>query len=106
MGKKQGQSQHELGTMTLDKPKVQQPRKYCVVFHNDDYTTQEFVVEVLVQFFHKTEEEAMTIMLAVHQKGKAKVGTYPKDVAETKAEVVVAYARKNSMPLVATAEPE
>ena len=92
--------------MTLDKPKVQKPRKFCVVFHNDDYTTQEFVVEVLVQFFHKTEEQAMTIMMAVHNKGKAVVGIYPKDVAETKVDVVIAYARKNSMPLVATAEPE
>jgi len=82
------------------------PRRYKVIFHNDDYTTQEFVVYVLQRFFHKTETEAVHIMLSVHHKGAAVAGVYTKDVAETKAQQVMDEARDKGMPLLLTTEPE
>ena len=77
-----------------------------MIFHNDDYTTQEFVVYVLQRFFHKSETEARHIMLTVHHKGAAVAGVYTKDVAETKAQQVMVAARENGMPLLLTTEPE
>jgi ATP-dependent Clp protease adaptor protein ClpS len=89
-----------------DAPVSSIPRRYKVIFHNDDYTTQEFVVHVLERFFHKTETEARHIMLTVHHKGAAVAGVYTKDVAETKAQQVMDAARENGMPLLLTTEPE
>ncbi len=89
-----------------DAPVSSIPRRYKVVFHNDDYTTQEFVVYVLQRFFHKSETEARHIMLTVHHKGAAVAGVYTKDVAETKAQQVMDTARENGMPLLLTTEPE
>jgi ATP-dependent Clp protease adaptor protein ClpS len=89
-----------------DKPISQTPRRFKVIFHNDDYTTQEFVVYVLMRFFHKNESEAQHIMLTVHHKGAAVAGVYTKDVAETKAQQVMDLAREHGMPLLLTTEPE
>lgn len=89
-----------------DKPISQTPRRFKVIFHNDDYTTQEFVVYVLMRFFNKTETEAQHVMLTVHHKGAAVAGVYTKDVAETKAQQVMDVARENGMPLLLTTEPE
>ncbi|HVJ93703.1 MAG TPA: ATP-dependent Clp protease adaptor ClpS [Labilithrix sp.] len=89
-----------------DAPVSAIPRRYKVIFHNDDYTTQEFVVYVLERFFHKSETEARHIMLTVHHKGAAVAGVYTKDVAETKAQQVMDAARENGMPLLLTTEPE
>jgi ATP-dependent Clp protease adaptor protein ClpS len=86
--------------------KVQRPKRWKVVFHNDDYTTREFVVDVLMRFFDKDESEATFIMLSVHHKGSGVAGYYPKDVAETKVDQVSKHARKAGMPLKVTAEPE
>jgi len=89
-----------------DAPVSAVPRRYKVIFHNDDYTTQEFVVHVLQRFFHKNETEAQHIMLTVHHKGAAVAGVYTKDVAETKVQQVMDAARDNGMPLLLTTEPE
>ena len=97
---------HETGIDVRERPKTNVPRKYRVVFHNDDYTTMEFVIESLIRFFHKTQAEATHIMLTVHKKGNAVAGTYTRDVAETKVEEVTKHARDNGMPLLVTAEPE
>ena len=97
MPKQNPQNERELAT--LEKIKVEVPRLYEVVLHNDDYTTQVFVVYVLMKFFHHDEGTANEIMLHVHTKGMGVAGVYPRDMAETKATQVVAFARKNEMPL-------
>jgi len=93
-------------TTTKKERKVEKPRRYKVLLHNDDYTTMEFVVLVLVKFFRKDETEATHIMLSVHHSGSGVAGVFPKDVAESKVEQVHTYAKQNGMPLKLTAEPE
>ena len=88
------------------RPKADKPRLYKVIFHNDDYTTQEFVVLVLLKFFHKTESEATHLMLTIHHKGSAIAGVYSRDVAETKVTQVTELAREYGYPLLLTMEPE
>ena len=78
---------------------------YKVLLLNDHYTTMEFVVMVLEQVFHKTADEAMQIMLAVHQAGKGVAGLYPKEIAETKVALVRHMARKDGYPLQCVMEP-
>lgn len=89
-----------------ERPKLEKARRYMVIFHNDDYTTREFVVLVLMKFFNKTETEATHVMLTVHKMGAATAGVYTREVAETKVQQVIDHARKHGMPLLLTAEPE
>jgi ATP-dependent Clp protease adaptor protein ClpS len=84
---------------------TKQPRRFAVLLHNDDYTTMEFVVMVLMRFFGRTETEATRIMLEVHHKGSGVAGIYVRDVAESKAEQVEELARIDGYPLRCTAEP-
>lgn len=84
---------------------LQKPKRYAVVFHNDDFTTQEFVVHVLVTFFYLDVENAERVMWQVHQQGKAKLGQYTKDIAQSKVTLVTAYSRESGMPLLLTIEP-
>jgi len=90
----------------VEKPKLEKARRYAVLFHNDDYTTRDFVVAVLMQFFSKTETEATHLMLTVHYKGSAVAGVYTRDIAETKVDQVHRHAEAHGMPLRLTAEPE
>ncbi len=97
----------EIGGVAVDsRHKTEIPRRFKVLLHNDDYTTMEFVIDVLRQFFHKTEPEATHIMLTVHKKGRAVAGIYTRDIAESKVARVLKYARESKMPLLVTAEPE
>lgn len=91
---------------TKKERKVEKPRRFKVLLHNDDYTTMEFVVLVLIKFFRKSETEATHIMLSVHHSGSGVAGVYPRDVAESKVAQVLDFARENGMPLKLTAEPE
>lgn len=93
-------------TATEQERKTQKPRRYRVVLHNDDYTTMEFVVHVLMKFFRKSYAEAHFLMLTVHTKGQGVAGVYPRDVAETKVVQVTQYARENGHPLLVTMESE
>jgi ATP-dependent Clp protease adaptor protein ClpS len=86
--------------------KIDQPRMYKVLLHNDNYTTMEFVVTVLIVIFHKPEAEAVRIMLDVHQKGIGVVGVYAREIAETKVQRVMQLAKKAEFPLLCTMEPE
>lgn len=83
----------------LEKSRVQPPRLYQVLMLNDDYTTMDFVVEVLQTIFGMNFERANQIMLKIHQEGSAVCGVYPRDLAETKAAQVVAFARRHEHPL-------
>jgi ATP-dependent Clp protease adaptor protein ClpS len=91
---------------TKKREKLDKPRSFKVLFHNDDYTTMEFVILVLMRFFRKSETEAAQVMLSVHHKGHGVAGIYPRDVAETKVAQVTDFAREHGMPLLVTAEPE
>lgn len=94
------------GTATREKVRIAMPRKYKVVFHNDDYTTMEFVTEVLRQVFNKPVDEAVALMMKVHREGQATVGVYSYDVAMTKASMAMSMARNEGFPLRVTCEQE
>ncbi len=85
---------------------VDEPPMYKVMLLNDDYTTMEFVVEVLVYVFKKSPEEAIRIMLNVHRKGVGVCGIYSFEVAETKVNTVETLARENGFPLKCIMERE
>ena len=84
-----------------DKLKLKIPNKFEVILLNDDYTSMEFVVEVLRKFFNKDFSVAESIMLKIHIDGEASCGTYSYDVAQTKVSQVIEYSRKNDQPLMA-----
>lgn len=86
--------------------RTKKPPMYKVLFHNDDYTTMEFVVSALVGIFHHSEASAFRIMMHVHQNGVGVAGVFTREVAETKVAQTVAAARKNDFPLEVTIEPE
>lgn len=86
--------------------KLKQPKRFRVLLHNDDYTTMEFVVEVLCTVFHKTIEDATTIMLAVHKQGIGQCGVYTREVAETRVRHVHQLARNAGYPLKCSMEEE
>ena len=96
------------GTETvLDrKPKTKRPRMYRVLMHNDDFTTMEFVVQILETVFHKTPSAAHQIMMQVHTLGHGVCGAYSYEVAETKVATVQDLARRDGFPLQATLEEE
>ena len=82
------------------KQKLKIPNRFEVILLNDDYTSMEFVVEVLKKFFHKEFLAAEAIMLKIHIDGEAVCGTYSYDVAQTKVSQVIGYSRKNDQPLM------
>ena len=86
------------------KPKLKQPSLYKVVLLNDDYTPMEFVVHILEKFFGMDREKATQIMLTVHTQGAATVGIFPRDIAESKSELVNNYAQENNHPLMSKIE--
>jgi len=85
---------------------ISEPQMFRVVLHNDDYTSMDFVVEVLTTIFHKSEPEAVQIMLQIHEKERAVCGVYSFEIAQTKAEQVKQLAKKNEFPLLATIEED
>ncbi len=97
--------QHEAdAALSTAQPQLKPPRFYQVVLLNDDYTTMEFVVEVLERFFSLSHEKAVAVMLQVHTQGRGVCGVYPRDIAETKAEQVIHYARHHQHPLLCVVE--
>jgi len=94
------------GVLEKSKPTVKRPRLYKVVLHNDDYTTMDFVVEVLEHVFDKSPAEAYRIMMQVHLGGRGVCGAYTFEIAETKAVAVHDLAQRNGYPLLASVEEE
>ena len=85
--------------------RLKEPEEFRVILLNDHYTTMEFVVEILMVIFHKSNEDANRIMLDVHRKGKGLVGVYPWDIAATKAQQVHTAAKEREFPLRCIVEP-
>jgi ATP-dependent Clp protease adaptor protein ClpS len=103
-----GGTDHQTDGEVLERTKqeTKKPDLYKVVLLNDDYTTMDFVVEVLETIFHKQPAEAFRIRMMVHTQGKGLCGVYPHEVAETKVQAVVEAAREHGFPLRAAMEPE
>jgi len=86
--------------LKISKQRLKIPNRFEVILLNDDYTSMEFVVEILRKFFHKEFLAAEAIMLKIHIDGEAVCGTYSYDVAQTKVLQVIEYSRKNDQPLM------
>ena len=85
---------------------LKRPNMWRVIFHNDNKTTMEFVILLLLRVFHKSEQEATDIMLHVHEKGQAIVGVYTHEIAENKMEICINTANDYDFPLRVTIEEE
>ena len=83
----------------LERSKTKPPKLYKVILFNDDFTTMEFVIEVLKTYFSMTQERATQVMLQVHNEGSAVCGVFPKDIAETKVTQVSEFAKRHGHPL-------
>lgn len=86
------------------KIRIREPKHYRVIMHNDDFTTMDFVVDILRDIFHKDELEAERLMLLVHETGKAVVGSYPYDIAVSKVQSASARAKVEGFPFRMTIE--
>ena len=98
------QTEEQVSAETRDA--IKEPPMYRVLLHNDDYTTMEFVIEILMVVFSKSPESAAKIMLNVHQKGIGVCGVYTHELAETKVDTVHNLARENGYPLRCSMEQE
>ncbi|OTG83139.1 ATP-dependent Clp protease adapter ClpS [Acinetobacter sp. ANC 4648] len=87
-------------------PEFKRPPLYAVVLMNDDYTPMDFVIEILQQYFALNLDQATQVMLTVHYEGKGVAAVYPRDIAETKANLVNNYARSQGHPLLCQIEPQ
>ena len=91
-------------TKERTKIQVREPKRYQVIMHNDDFTSMDFVVKILMEIFHKSEPEANRLMLIVHRSGKASVGSYPYDIAVTKVQAAEKRAKEEGFPFRMTVE--
>ena len=91
---------------TIDAVEIKEPRMYKVLLLNDDYSSMEFVIKVLMQIFHHSFEKATEIMLSVHEQGKGLCGVYTYEIAETKVAHVRKMAKEEKFPLRAIMEEE
>ena len=104
--KKNNNGGSDTGVVVRTRPKTKIPSLYKVLMLNDDYTPMEFVVSVLERFFNKSHEEATQIMLHVHQRGVGVCGVFTYEIAETKVNQVMEFARRQQHPLQCTLEKE
>jgi ATP-dependent Clp protease adaptor protein ClpS len=104
MGRIQEEGGTRVATRTRSVEKVARPRRYKVLLHNDDYTTMEFVVWVLMAVFHHDEATATEIMLHVHRTGIGVAGVYTREIAEARSAKVMALAREHEFPLRCSVE--
>jgi ATP-dependent Clp protease adaptor protein ClpS len=99
-------AKEQSATRMRQRTDLREPRRYKVTIYNDDFTTMEFVVKILVEVFFKSEAEAEALMLQVHHSDKAVVGIYTYDVAVSKVQKATMMAREANFPLRLTCEPE
>jgi ATP-dependent Clp protease adaptor protein ClpS len=102
MAQRKGERQGE----TLTRERVEKPKRYKVLLHNDDYTTMEFVIHVLISIFQHSMAGATRIMLQCHRTGIGVAGVFTREVAETRIDQVMDLAREHGHPLQCTMEPE
>ena len=103
-GDDRGDGQDQIGIATRTRTRPKKPSQFKVLLLNDDYTPMEFVVIVLKRFFNMDLEQATRVMLHVHQKGVGVCGVFPYEIAETKVNQVMDFARRNQHPLQCTLE--
>lgn len=84
--------------------KLKEPKRYNVIMHNDDFTTMDFVVKILIQIFNKGYEEAVALMMTVHQSQRAVIGNYSYDVAQSKVDAALFCAKEEGYPFRVTCE--
>lgn len=102
----EGEDEGQTGLLLKARPKTKKPSMYKVLLLNDDYTPMEFVVRVLEKFFNKNKQEATDIMLHVHRRGVGVCGIFTYEVAESKVQQVMDFARANEQPLQCTMEKD
>jgi ATP-dependent Clp protease adaptor protein ClpS len=102
----EGSTRESTLTESRNEHQLERPRMWRVLLHNDDYTTQEFVVWILETIFRKPRGEAFHIMMSVHRSGLGVAGVYTHDVAETKMKTTRQMAEEQEFPLLVTMEPE
>jgi ATP-dependent Clp protease adaptor protein ClpS len=99
-------SERDAGILEKTRPATKRPQVYRVILLNDDYTTMQFVVEILESVFAKSPAEAHRIMMEVHNSGRGVCGAYPYEIAETKVDAVHEKAKEHGFPLRASLEEE
>lgn len=105
MAERREEGDGDVATETKKKERLERPRLYRVLIHNDDYTTREFVVDVLEHVFHHDEAAATTIMLHIHHNGVGVAGIFTREIAETKIAIVEQLAAEREYPLHLSMEP-
>ena len=95
-----------IGVLPEKKTRLEKPRLFKVILHNDDFTTMDFVVFVLEYIFSRSEAEAVTVMLSVHNSGKGVAGIYPYEIANMKSQKAMNLAKSREYPLLCTVEEE
>lgn len=98
--------EQEVSNVALADPQTKTPPMYALIMHNDDYTTMEFVVWVLVSVLGLAEAKAISLMLEIHHQGLAKVAILPKELAEVKQKQIMELAEQEEYPLLVTLEPQ
>ena len=104
MSKNQTFTDAEADTL-LDEPELEEPQLYDVLLLNDDYTTMDFVIDVLMHFFRKPYSDAERIMFEIHEQGSAICATYCREIAEMRVKQVIDHARAHDFPLLCVMQP-
>ena len=98
--------EHDGDVLTESETKLEKPKLFKVILHNDDFTTMEFVVFILQQVFLRSDAEAFSIMLKVHNEGIGLAGVYPFEIANMKAEKAMNISKAHEYPLLCTVEED
>jgi ATP-dependent Clp protease adaptor protein ClpS len=98
--------ENDSAVLTESETRLEKPKLFKVILHNDDFTTMEFVVFILKQVFNRSDEEAFAIMFKVHNEGVGVAGIYPYEIAQMKSEKAINLSRANEYPLLCTVEEE